>query len=137
MSYAYFGDLEEYHSKFTVHQAESSSATVSKVESAPAAPPAPPTSPALVAPSGPSGQSAPPALVEDTPYESDGHYDKVGTYMISTLCLGAYPCKHNVIDTTKGEKMYLNAVAIYERLQSQGLSHPHFEIYKDYAKIQL
>lgn len=122
MSYAYFGDLEEHHSKFNPTTSVEATTHTTTVES---------TTPVE------SAKSAPPPLVEDLPYESDGHYDKMGPYLISTLCLGSYPCKHNVIDLNKGEKLYLNAVAIYERLQSQGMTHPHFEIYKDYAKIEL
>lgn len=121
MSYAYFGDLEEYNSKFEPRSAVSPSTESTPVGS-------PPTE---------SISAGPPALVEDTVYESDGFYDKVGKYMISTLCLGVSPCKHTVIDVATGEKMYLNAVAIYDRLHSHGLNHPHFDIYRDYTKIEL
>ncbi len=126
MSYAYFGDLEEHHSKFN---------PATSVETAPST--AVESAEPSKAQTAPSTAGSPPPLVEDLPYESDGHYDKMGPYLISTLCLGSYPCKHNVIDLNKGEKMYLNAVAIYERLQGHGMTHPHFEIYKDYAKIEL
>jgi hypothetical protein len=125
MSYTYFGDLEEHYSKFNT--APSNQPAVAQ-PSTPAE-----STPVSTHPS--STSSAPPALVDE--YESNEHYDKAGSYMISTLCLGSYPCKHSVIDLTKGEKLYLNGVAIYERLQSQGVSHSHFDVYKDYAKIEL
>lgn len=119
MSYAYLGDLEDFTNKHTPQQPEKQATAESS---------APTTSNS-------TSSSQPPALVEEV--ESNEYYDKVGNYMISTLCLGSYPCKHTVLDLTTGEKLYLNAVAIYERLHAHGLNHPHFDSYKDYAKIEL
>lgn len=78
--------------------------------------------------------SKPPMLL---PEDVDEYYDRAGRYLIAKLCLYTNPCKHTVIDTISGEKMTLGAVRIYEMLEKEGVSHQHFDSYKDYVKINV
>ena len=58
------------------------------------------------------------------------HYYKVGQYEIWKACLQSYPCKHLVISDDKKFKHQINGYEIFCILRTDGLSHPHFDVYK-------
>ncbi len=68
---------------------------------------------------------------------------QVGKYKISSLCLHSYPCKHYVefskygIDLlhcfTSKRKLY-SGDHIFTMLANDNLSHPHFDVYKEFIR---
>lgn len=53
----------------------------------------------------------------------------VGQFQISNRCLQTFPCQHSILIDGKWER--LNATEIYTLLESNGLSHPHFNYCKE------
>lgn len=58
----------------------------------------------------------------------------IGDYKISEMCLQSYPCKHGITKLSTNERKLLNGIEIYKILETDGLSHPHFDYCKELIK---
>jgi len=55
----------------------------------------------------------------------------IGKYSVSSMCMRSYPCVHEITDTATGEQFNMDGIIFYKLITSQGLSHPHFDEYKE------
>ena len=60
-------------------------------------------------------------------------YD-IGKQRVSKVCLETYPCQHHITDMTIGDKFMSYGSHFYIKLRDEGLSHPHFDKYKEYVR---
>lgn len=59
---------------------------------------------------------------------------EIGKYKVSEICLQTYPCKHYVEDTSTGHKCIIFGHKFYTMLENDGLSHEHFDRYKEFIE---
>lgn len=70
-----------------------------------------------------------PITITDTDTLSD---ISCGSYKIRmNECVETYPCIHTVTDTGCKSFQEMDGVEIYNLLNAYGLSHPHFDVYKE------
>ena len=59
---------------------------------------------------------------------------EIGKYKVSEICLETYPCQHYVEDTSTGHKFRIFGHNFYTMLENEGLSHEHFNRYKEFIE---
>lgn len=70
----------------------------------------------------------------DVTISINDNFFTVGKFLIGEKCIRNM--KYRIIDTEKDEINIMFAPMIYRLLEKNGLSHPMFDIYKDYYKFE-